>query len=182
MLGRFGGSLNQKVQDRKGSASFKVGRRGCLTCLHAMREYTIVDCVRAALAPVQVRTRSPMPARPPMVSGWAPRATASRVISLRPRVISAARPLQPKFRPSLMPHASARTFFSAPPSSTPAYALPPLGPHHIVSVAQFVTDFVRVLIFQMLPVPQSGTPISPKRLELYMSSSFLAPFKKYMVA
>ncbi len=76
----------------------------------------------ARAAPVQVRTRSPMPARPPIVSGCAPSATASRVISLRPRVMSAARPLQPKPRPSLMPHAIASTFLSAPPSSTPAGA------------------------------------------------------------
>jgi len=50
----------------------------------------------------------------------APAATARRVISARPRVMSAARPLLPKPSPSLMPHAMASTFFSAPPSSTPA--------------------------------------------------------------
>src|SRR5258708_7782473 len=40
--------------------------------------------------PVQVRTRSPMPAKPASVCGLAPHATARRVISARPRVISAA--------------------------------------------------------------------------------------------
>ena len=70
--------------------------------------------------PVQVRTRSPMPAKPPMVMGWAPLATASRVISTSPLVISAALALLPNPRPSEMPQAMARTFLRAPPISTPA--------------------------------------------------------------
>ena len=74
------------------------------------------------LAPVQVRTMSPMPARPLSVSGCAPSATARRTISLCPRVISAARPLPPKSRPSTMPQPMASTFFSAPASSTPGRA------------------------------------------------------------
>ena len=41
------------------------------------------------------QNRSPMPARPAKVSGLAPRATPSRVISASPRVISAARGLCP---------------------------------------------------------------------------------------
>src|SRR5258708_2516272 len=69
--------------------------------------------------PVAVRIRSPIPARPADVSGLAPHATPSRVISASPRVISAARVLYPRPRPSRMPVASAMTFFSAPPSSTP---------------------------------------------------------------
>src|SRR6266853_863758 len=43
--------------------------------------------------PVAVRIRSPIPARPAKVSGLAPHATPSRVISASPRVISAARVL-----------------------------------------------------------------------------------------
>src|SRR5438445_12785633 len=70
-------------------------------------------------APVAVRMRSPMPARPANVSGSAPSATPSRVISASPRVISAARGLWPMPSPSTMPAARAITFFSAPPSSTP---------------------------------------------------------------
>src|SRR3989475_7342083 len=70
-------------------------------------------------APVAVRIRSPMPARPAKVNGSAPRATPSRVISARPRVISAARVLLPSPNPSRMPAATAITFLSAPPSSTP---------------------------------------------------------------
>lgn len=71
------------------------------------------------LIPVQVRTRSPIPARPPMVMGWAPLATAKRVISTSPLVIKAALALLPKPNPSDMPQAMANTFFNAPPNSTP---------------------------------------------------------------
>ena len=71
--------------------------------------------------PVQVRTKSPMPARPPMVMGCAPLATARRVISTRPRVMRAALALLPNPRPSEMPQAMASTFFNAPPISTPVY-------------------------------------------------------------
>ena len=60
-----------------------------------------------------------MPARPAKVSGSAPIASPSRVISARPRVISAARGLCPMPRPSAIPAATAITFLSAPPSSTP---------------------------------------------------------------
>src|SRR6266545_486977 len=70
-------------------------------------------------APVAVRIRSPMPARPANVIGWAPSVTPRRVISARPRVISAARVLKPRPRPSRMPAASAITFLRAPASSTP---------------------------------------------------------------
>src|SRR5581483_1727313 len=69
--------------------------------------------------PREVRIRSPIPARPAKVSGSAPIATPSRVISARPRVRSAARGLWPRPRPSRMPAAMAITFLSAPPSSTP---------------------------------------------------------------
>lgn len=71
-------------------------------------------------SPVHVSTMSPTPDRPAIVRGLPPEATARRVISSRPRVIKAARALQPKFRPSEMPQAIASTFFSAPLSSTPA--------------------------------------------------------------
>ena len=53
------------------------------------------------------------------MTGFAPSATPSRVISARPRVISAAREFSPDSRPSAMPTAIAITFLSAPPSSTP---------------------------------------------------------------
>src|SRR5712691_3259707 len=70
-------------------------------------------------APVAVRMRSPIPASPANVRGSAPSATPRRVISARPRVITAARVLCPKPRPSRIPAATAMTFLSAPPSSTP---------------------------------------------------------------
>ena len=46
-------------------------------------------------APVQVRIRSPMPAKPIMVLVCAPMATARRVISAKPRVTKAARAFKP---------------------------------------------------------------------------------------
>src|SRR6266545_3649399 len=70
-------------------------------------------------APVAVRIRSPMPARPANVIGCAPSVTPSRVISASPRVIRAARALNPSPRPSRIPAARAITFLSAPASSTP---------------------------------------------------------------
>src|SRR2546425_7470422 len=70
-------------------------------------------------APVAVRIRSPIPARPANVIGCAPSVTPRRVISARPRVIRAARVLKPSPSPSRMPAASAITFLSAPASSTP---------------------------------------------------------------
>ena len=60
-----------------------------------------------------------MPASPAKVIGLAPMARPSRVISARPRVISAARGLLPSPSPSRIPAAMATTFFSAPHSSTP---------------------------------------------------------------
>src|SRR6187402_153385 len=68
--------------------------------------------------PVQVRTRSPIPARPASVFCSAPQAMARRVISAMPRVISAAAVLLPRLRPVATPAARAMTFLSAPPSST----------------------------------------------------------------
>jgi len=65
--------------------------------------------------PVQVRTRSPKPAKPAIVSARPPQATTRRVISARPRVINAATELCPKPRPSQIPAAIATTFLSAPP-------------------------------------------------------------------
>src|SRR6266513_1761285 len=70
-------------------------------------------------APVDVRIRSPIPARPANVIGCAPSVTPRRVISASPRVIRAARALNPSPRPSRIPAASAITFLSAPASSTP---------------------------------------------------------------
>ena len=66
---------------------------------------------------------SPIPARPANVSGLAPAAIPSRVISARPRVISPALPLSPKPSPSAAPAAIATMFFSAPHSSTPSRSL-----------------------------------------------------------
>jgi hypothetical protein len=60
-----------------------------------------------------------MPASPANVVGLAPSAVPSRDISARPRVMSAARELKPSPSPSTMPVATAMTFLSAPPSSTP---------------------------------------------------------------
>ena len=53
------------------------------------------------------------------VSLSAPSASPSRIISARPRVMSAMRVLAPKPRPSEMPAPIASTFFVAPPTSTP---------------------------------------------------------------
>ena len=66
-------------------------------------------------SPVQVSTRSPRPARPISVSRRPPSAADRRPVSASPRVISAARALWPKPRPSLAPAAIASTFFTAPP-------------------------------------------------------------------
>ena len=55
-----------------------------------------------------------MPASPANVSGFAPAAIPSRVISARPRVISPALPLSPKPSPSAAPAAIATMFLSAP--------------------------------------------------------------------
>ena len=57
------------------------------------------------------------------VSWSAPSATPSRIISARPRVISATRVLAPKPRPSEMPAPMASTFLVAPPTSTPIMSL-----------------------------------------------------------
>ena len=66
-----------------------------------------------------VAIRSPIPARPENVSGSAPQASPSRVISTRPRVMRADLALSPRPRPSTAPAESAITFFAAPQSSTP---------------------------------------------------------------
>ena len=52
-------------------------------------------------------------------AGRAPRASPRRVISAKPRVMSAARAFIPKPNPSAMPVAIASIFFTAPPTSTP---------------------------------------------------------------
>lgn len=64
--------------------------------------------------------RSPTPERPAKVSALPPSSVPKRVISASPRVISAAVALSPRPRPESMPAAMAKTFLSAPPSSTPA--------------------------------------------------------------
>ncbi len=75
-----------------------------------------------------VAMRSPIPASPAKVSGFAPAAIPSRVISARPRVSSPALPLSPKPRPSAAPAAMATTFLSAPHSSTPEDVLVDVEP------------------------------------------------------
>ena len=70
-------------------------------------------------SPVQVRTRSPIPASPANVCGCAPRRTPSREISASPREMRSARALWPNPSPSAIPAAIAITFFSAPPISIP---------------------------------------------------------------
>src|SRR5881394_4012001 len=72
--------------------------------------------VRAVFTP---STTAALPASPANVIGCAPRATPRRVISASPRVINAARVLNPRPRPSRIPAANAITFLSAPASSTP---------------------------------------------------------------
>ena len=74
-------------------------------------------------SPVQVRTRSPIPANPEKVSFRAPRATPSLVISTSPRVMSAALEFSPNASASTMPAAMAMTFFRAPATSTPVTSL-----------------------------------------------------------
>ena len=67
----------------------------------------------------QVRTRSPSPESPARVSAFAPRAIPNRVISAKPRLISAARAFCPSPAPSTTPQAIASTFLTAPPISAP---------------------------------------------------------------
>ena len=68
----------------------------------------------------QVATRSPRPAKPEKVSGTAPRASPSRVISTRPRVMMVALEMSPNPHPDAAPTARAMTFLTAPHSSTPS--------------------------------------------------------------
>src|SRR4051812_25642133 len=73
--------------------------------------------------PVHVNTRSPSPASPANVLCSAPSAIPRGVIPARPRVMSAALALKPSPNPPAIPVATAITFFSAPPSSTPITSL-----------------------------------------------------------
>jgi hypothetical protein len=57
-----------------------------------------------------VATRSPRPARPIRVSGFASMAIANRAVSASPRVITDAVVLSPNPRPKAIPTASATTF------------------------------------------------------------------------
>ena len=61
---------------------------------------------------------------PAKVSGLAPAAAPTRIISARPRVMSPALPLSPNPRPSAAPAAIATMFLSAPHSSTPRMSRP----------------------------------------------------------
>src|SRR5260370_23805317 len=70
-------------------------------------------------SPVQVNTRSPKPVRPDRVCALPPMATARRVISASPRVMSAAIALCPSPIPCNTPSPMATTFLIEPPTSTP---------------------------------------------------------------
>ena len=70
-------------------------------------------------SPVHVRTRSPKPASPARVCALPPMATARRVISASPRVMSAAMALCPSPIPCNTPAPMATTFLMEPPISTP---------------------------------------------------------------
>jgi hypothetical protein len=59
------------------------------------------------------------PPNPMNVDARAPSASPKRVISAKPRVMSAVRVFAPNPIPSAMPVAIAMTFFTAPPTSTP---------------------------------------------------------------
>ena len=75
----------------------------------------------------QVSTRSPRPDRPASVSRRPPIASPKRVISAKPRAISAARAFWPSPRPSATPQAIASTFLTAPPTSAPATSSVQIG-------------------------------------------------------
>ena len=60
-------------------------------------------CLLRERPPVQVRVRSPRPESPMNVSGAAPMAVPMRASSARPRVMRAARALEPKPSPSQTP-------------------------------------------------------------------------------
>ena len=68
---------------------------------------------------MQVVIKSPIPAIPENVFGFAPNLTPNFVSSYNPLVISEAFELEPKPRPSEMPVAIAIIFFNAPHNSTP---------------------------------------------------------------
>ena len=72
------------------------------------------DCVE-----LQVRIKSPAPAKPDSVSGLAPLATPNLTISAKPLVTIAAREFSPKPLPFTIPQAIAITFFTAPPIWAP---------------------------------------------------------------
>ena len=67
----------------------------------------------------QVSTKSPRPDRPASVSRRAPLAVPKRVISAKPRAMSAAWAFWPRPLPSTTPQAIASTFLTAPPISAP---------------------------------------------------------------
>ena len=72
----------------------------------------------------QVAIRSPTPANPPKVRISPPRATPSRVISAKPRVVSAATVFIPNPSPMAAPAAMAITFLTEPATSTPTTSEP----------------------------------------------------------
>ena len=77
---------------------------------------------------------------PAKVIGSAPRAAPSRAVSASPRVMSDARVLSPKPMPCAMPHASAMTFLTAPPSSHPTTSVLVYGRKYGVAQACWTHD------------------------------------------
>src|SRR2546427_7930643 len=86
-------SASAEVTVRTPSATMRVSRSTAATVwprVSAMPSWRLRERL-----PVHVRTRSPRPASPERVAGAPPSATASRVISASPRVMSAARAFSP---------------------------------------------------------------------------------------
>mmetsp|Transcript_13030 Transcript_13030/g.20221 ORF Transcript_13030/g.20221 Transcript_13030/m.20221 type:complete len:214 (-) Transcript_13030:628-1269(-) len=73
--------------------------------------------------PKHVPNVSPTPDKPAIVLAFAPNVNPSRLISPQPRVTRPLIAFVPKPSPSHMPAASAITFFTAPPISTPITSL-----------------------------------------------------------
>eukprot|EP00041_Stephanoeca_diplocostata_P016445 m.324017 g.324017 ORF g.324017 m.324017 type:complete len:308 (+) comp20366_c0_seq1:370-1293(+) len=108
------------------AAALAVGTPSATSFMDAMISSSFSPCpsrtptVRFREAPPkQVSMRSPMPDSPARVASFAPKATASFFISLHPRVMIIAAVLYWNPMPLAIPHAMAKTFLMAPPTSTP---------------------------------------------------------------
>src|SRR3989454_4477613 len=110
-------SASAEVTVRTPSATMRVRSSTAATvspCVRAMPSWRLREGL-----PADGGAEGPQPASPARGAGIAPSATASRVISASPLVMSAARAFSPRPSPSTRPVAIAITFFSAPPVSTP---------------------------------------------------------------